>query len=220
MNNQIGLINIIVLFLVGTLNLVNIIYLDGPLMAYCIYVIPFYTMIIPVWLMWHKNVTLKIYALLFVLLGMCVTILGQHGNATGIIFICFSLYIYHSKRIIFFTFASLILSLVIKYLLNGFDFVKGMNLIIVYAYVLFIYYDLIHPKKPELQVSNNMDDINKEIVELLAAGYRPKEIGEKTDIFLSVDAVRKRIQRMCKQFDCETTEQLIYQLYKRGLFSH
>ena len=87
-----------------------------------------------------------------------------------------------------------------------------------YAYGILIYYNLFHPKKPSMAYHPRLDDENIEILEHLAAGLTNKEIADR--VFLSQNAVTKRLKTMRDNFNVKSNCQLIYDLSIKGFFRH
>ena len=89
-----------------------------------------------------------------------------------------------------------------------------------YAFIIKCYFDIIHPKKRTIKETDKIDYTNKEILQYIILGLQPKEIAEKLDgITITPDAVRKRIQRLRKDYNCENDIQFGILLRDKGIIS-
>lgn len=220
MKIKIGQINFSLIFLFTIINAISLTILKSPLKDYLIYGITFFIYIILFLIAKKKVGEYKSNALIFITVGIITTLLGEHGNTTGVIFLCFSLYIYNSDKWNIFLIIITTLTIIIKYLLLNMTVLQTLNIFILYSYIIIIYYILIHPKKPELINNPKIDDETRKVLQYLTLGYKIKEIAKLGNIYLSEDAIRQRLLRTRKEFMCTTNVQLTYELFKLGYFKH
>jgi len=218
MKLQIGHVNFFILIFFSLFNFITLLIGNRLIIDYLFYVLPFVIIGIIYFFLNRNNKSHKINALLFVVVGLFATISGQRGNATGIIFICFSLYIYNSYKTNLIITGLTIIAFITKYIILDLTVMNIFSLMMMYAYVLTIYYLLIHPKKTEMIKDPKISEQNREILQYLVAGYQYKEIANLGNIYFSADAMRQRITRVRRDFDCVTDLQLIYKLLKQGYF--
>ncbi len=218
MKLQIGHVNFFVLIFIGIFNTITLLIGNRPIKDYLFYVMPFIIIGIIYFFLNRNKKSLKINALLFLIVGLFATVSGQRGNATGIIFICFSLYIYNSYKTNLIILGLTIIAFIIKYIILDLTVTQTLNIILIYSYVITIYYLLIHPKKTEMIKDPKISEQNRKIIQYLVTGKQYKEIAEMGDIWLSSEAMRQRITRVRRDFDCFTDNQLIYKLLKQGYF--
>lgn len=156
----------------------------------------------------------KIDFLLFVAATPLSIFIGTWGNLTGAIFLCFSFYTIRDKTVILIILICAIISIFIKMLFDPDGTIpRTFNYIIGYAYIILIYFILIHPKKINLSRLNE-DEININIINLLISGDRIKEIADK--VYLSHNAVTKRIEKMRVKYNCRNNEQLVLYFVEKG----
>lgn len=207
-------INITVFLIVGIINLINCITMQRPLWRYFVYVLPFLSFSV-LQAVLNFKVNMKVNAIIFLILSIMSVAFGDRGNLTGATFLFFSIYSWGDKR---YTYVTLILSLftmVITFVIKEYTIPQSINYIAGYSYFIAIYYVLIHPKKPK--INNGFDEITNEIIEFLMMGFSNKVISER--LYLSVDAVNKRLQRAREKIDVKTNEQMIYKLIKKRYIS-
>jgi hypothetical protein len=165
----------------------------------------------------YKRNKIKTDAFLFACMGLFITLLGDAGNTTGIIFLCFSVYIFNSEKSLLVIFILTVVAIIIKMLILKLTAIGVINIFIMYSYIGAVYYALFHPKKLRLESNNQIDAVTTEIIELMIQGFSPKEIHQKMKNTISVDAISKRIRRVRNQFDSKNEAQLIITLIKKGL---
>ncbi len=207
-------INITVFLIVGIINLINCITLKYPLWRYLVYVLPFISFAILQAIL-NFRVNLKINAIIFLILSVLSVAFGDRGNLTGATFLFFAIYSWGNIR---FTYVTLILSLftmVSTFVYKDYTIPQSVNYIAGYSYFIAIYFIMIHPKRPKL--NNGFDEITNQIIEFLMAGYSNREISKR--LYLSIDAVNKRLQRAREKIDVKTNEQMIYKLIKKRYIS-
>ncbi len=158
----------------------------------------------------------KVNSLLFIMLSILSIIFGDHGNLTGAIFLCFAVYIIKQKEIIIGIIIVIIITILIKFVLIKYTLAQMMNYIIVFAAIILIYFDLIHPKRKINTCVLKIDEVDNQIMELLIGGLKNKEIADR--VYLSQNAVTKRIGNLRKKYNCYNNEQLIYKLFEKRFF--
>lgn len=85
---------------------------------------------------------------------------------------------------------------------------------LLYVLATLLYFSLTRQKSPEVVIpSISYED--RQIIQHLAAGKTKKEIA--SELFITADAVSKRISRIKKTCGVATTEQLVYTLAIKGL---
>jgi len=204
-------INILAIILIAVFNLITCITKQFSIDKYIFYVIPFFIMA-GIYILF-KNY--KIDALLFITASPLSIFIGTWGNLTGAIFLCFAFYCLEDKKIIIISLFFTLLCIFLKMLFDSNGTIpRTFNYIIGYGYILIMYFILIHPKKYGKLPTLNEDEINIKIIEMLISGSRIKEIADK--VYLSQNAVTKRIEKMRMKYSCGNNEQMIYFLVKNG----
>jgi DNA-binding NarL/FixJ family response regulator len=139
----------------------------------------------------------------------------EEGNLTGVVFIIFTLYIVKSKWLSILISALTIVIIGTK-VFYGFSGNQMIVLILGYVYSIGIYYILIHPKSDNRNkvICPNLDSQTVEILQKLYSGINIKQISY--DIFLSEDAVSKRIQRARVAMGAKSREHLLAICREKG----
>ena len=210
--HSITFINIIAFGTILIINIFDQIQRQQSFMGRIIYTLPFLVLMILCFIFRNKY---KFNAFLYA--GMSVLALlttSESGNLTGIIFLLFSLFVFQSLRtnIIILIITSIA---ILSKIFMGYTAMEIIGTFLGYAYCILIYYILIHPKQPK--ITNSMDDVDRQILELKISGHSTKEIADK--IYLSSDAINKRMKRACEKYECGNTEQLVFTLIEKGYIS-
>lgn len=209
--NIVTIINICMFLLLFVYNLLDQIIKNQNILLRIQYTVPFLIAAILCYVFRKKY---KYNAYLFAVMSVfSIVFTSQPGILTGAVFLVFSLYIFQTKKTNIIIAGCAAVAIATK-IFTGFSTIQVLNLIIGYAYCVGIYYILIHPKPDK--VPSKIDDVSWRIIEMRINGLEIKEIADK--IYLSTDAVNKRIKRMRHKFNCKNREQLIYKLSKLGYF--
>lgn len=211
------IINMACLFLIGTVNLINGIATGKGFLYFCGYSFIFYAVLLITYIFKIKS-KYKWNALLYALMGLAVTYTGYEGNFSGAIFILFSIYIFNTNKSNLILSISTLLIITSKFALKSFTIGETVNMFIIYSLVFIIYFILIHPKNPSMIYNPKIDEENSQIIELIAAGKTNKEIADK--VYLTQNAVTKRLKTMRDNFQVKSNCELIYILTKKGYFRH
>ena len=206
---SITIINIVACIIIFVVNLFDQIIKSQSIIDRCPYTLPFIVLGILCYIFRKKY---KFNAYLFASAAiLSALVMDDPGTLTGVIFLMFSLYIFQSLKTNIIILIAVFLSVVSK-IFTGFSGMEIVNILFGYVYCLVIYYILIHPKKPNIY--NGLDEITREIIEYKMAGWSTKQVADK--VFLSTDAVQKRISRACTKYDSGNLAQLVYKLMKKG----
>lgn len=200
------------LFISSIVNFINCIIYKYSWINYIIY--PGILFLIFVFYLVFKDY--KVNSILFFVCSILSIIFGNCGNLTGAIFLCFAFYIIKKKKIINIVICMIILTILIKFIIEKYTLAQMMNYIIIFIAIILIYFDLIHPKKIINTCVIKIDEIDSQIIEFLIKGLKNKEISDK--VYLSSNAVTKRIEKLRKKYNCYNNEQLIYQLFEKRFF--
>jgi DNA-binding CsgD family transcriptional regulator len=143
------------------------------------------------------------------MIGILSTLMGLEDNATGAIFLIYSFYIFHTTKSNIIIMCLTLVAIVCKFMFFGFTIAQAINMILAYIYIFLIYYILIHPKSDNKKpvICPKLDYQTVEILQNLYEGINIKQIAY--DIFLSEDAVSKRIQRAKKTMGAKSREHLL-----------
>lgn len=200
-------INILTLFLVLFFNIINSIQKTYDIERYIFYILPF-AITLPICIFFKSY---KIDAYLFLIASIMSILIGNWGNLSGAVFLCFSLYCFENKRLTMIVICLTIISVGLKFIFLRKDslITESILYLIGYSYIFIIYYILIHPKN---YFNIDEDSINKKIIQFLIEGNKNKEIANK--INLSQNAITKRIEKMRSKYNCGNNEQLIFYFIK------
>jgi len=203
-------INIIVLSLLLLFNFFNGFLQEMGILYYVYYVLPFFIVLVAYFLC--RKYYIDSYLLL--LASVFSILAGEWGNLSGAVFLCFFFYSIRDNTAIIITLICTLVAIVAKMCMdvNG-TITRTISYIIGYTYILTMYFLLIHPKKNNVNRLNE-DEINLTIIDLLISGYRTKEIADK--VFLSQNAVTKRITKMREKYSCKNNEQLVLCFIRKG----
>lgn len=197
-----------------SLNIIDMISQESNLFEYFKFALPFAIAMGVIYFI--KNY--KVNAIVYALFGILTTLTGSTGNFSGAIFICFSIYIFNTKKTNIILILLMVLSTAANYTMKGFTIADSLNNFAAYMFTIIIYFILIHPKKPSMIYHPKLDEENIEILEHLAGGLTNKEIADH--VFLSQNAVTKRLKTMRDNFNVKSNCQLIYDLSLKGFFRH
>lgn len=179
---------------------------------FIIYTVPFLIVIIIYFI--RKN-TLKLDPYIFFACALLCILAGNWGNLSATSFLIFAFYaISKIKKMIFIFLGFLILTIILKFvfLIRDGTIIDTVVYLIGFEFILFIYFNMIHPKKENIIILLNEDEINKTIIRLLTKGYRNKEIANIVN--LSTNAITKRIENMRIKYRCKTNEEMIFRFTK------
>ena len=207
-------INIFVLSLISILNIYTGIIEKMDFIYYVYYVLPFIISLI----IYNFFRNYIIDALLFIIASSLSIFISSWGSLTSPIFLCFAFYCLDDKKIIVITCFCTLIAIISKMIIdeNG-TIIRTILYIIGYSYIILIYYILIHPKK-SYNIIIDEDKINLEIIDFLIQGNRIKEIAIK--VYLSENAIKKRIEKMRLKYNCGNNEQLVYNFTEKGYIRH
>ena len=207
-------INIFVLSLISILNIYTGIIEKMDFIYYVYYVLPFIISLI-IYSFFRNYI---IDALLFIIASSLSIFISSWGSLTSPIFLCFAFYCLDDKKIIVITCFCTLITIISKMIMdeNG-TIIRTIMYIIGYSYIILIYYILIHPKK-SYNILIDEDKINLEIISFLIQGNRIKEIANK--VYLSENAITKRIEKMRVKYNCRNNEQLVYSFTEKGYIRH
>ena len=207
-------INIFVLSLISILNIYTGIIEKMDFIYYVYYVLPFIISLI-IYSFFRNYI---IDALLFIIASSLSIFISSWGSLTSPIFLCFAFYCLDDKKIIVITCFCTLIAIISKMIIdeNG-TIIRTIMYIIGYSYIILIYYILIHPKK-SYNIIIDEDKINLKIIDFLIRGNRIKEIANK--VYLSENAITKRIEKMRLKYNCGNNEQLVYNFMEKGYIRH
>lgn len=208
------LFNSSVAFIVATLNLYIFFTEKEGLIYLFTNVIFFYVGSIITIFMYKKKIY-KWNAFAYYLTGIIIILFDPRPNLTGAMFIGFAIIIYSTQKTNILILIITLLLLTLKAVIYDFDIPSIVGLFAGYSFSLIIFHILFNPQKITCKIPKT-DETTEEIIQYLITGLSPKEISEKINI--TPDAVRKRIQRVCKLNECRNTEQLVYKLMEKRYF--
>lgn len=171
--------------------------------------------ILSIYLILNKKIKYKANAVIFYLYSIILLFTDSQSDLTFTVFLIFSLYIFNTFKTIITMIMVTSLCILIKYLINDYSLVWFLTYLIGTAFVVSIYYVLIHPKDNIIVRSSFIDYTNEQIIKMTINGYSRKEISEK--LYISSDAVSKRIARLKRDFGFKngTNMQLLAYLIKK-----
>jgi len=156
-------------------------------------------------------------AILYIIQGLITTYIGFEGNFSGIVFIVFAVYIFNKDKFTITCIILTLLTLTAKFAFKELTIGQVVNMLIIYTVVFLIYYILIHPKKPEIEINiicKELDSETVRIIQMLYSGETIKEIADK--IYLTESAVTKRIYRANEIMNAKTRPHLIGICIEKG----
>ena len=196
---------------VGIINFINFVIENKATIEIATHQAPF-IIIGALLILYRKKISRHFTGIIFALLGIMTTLLGLEDNTGGMVFYIFAFYIFLTKtKYIIFTLALTFLAILIKSTILGFSIAESYNLIGFYIWAIIIYFDLIHPKpKPDNKITvicQELDSITVDILQKLYLGFSAKEVS--TMVYLTQDAVSKRIGRAKKTMNAKNTYHLL-----------
>jgi len=206
--------NASIAFIVASLNLMDYLTEETSILFLFTNVVFFYTITLLTLFMYKKKVY-KWNAFIYFITGITIILFDPRPNLTGAMFIGFSITIYNTQKTNIVILIITILLLTLKGIIYNFDIDSVIALFTGYSFSLIIFLILFNPQKITCEIPKT-DPITESIISDLISGMTPKEISEKINI--TPDAVRKRIQRVCKLNECKNTEQLVYKLMEKRYF--
>lgn len=190
---------------------VGILISNMPAWKYIVYPLPFLLTSIAIFL-FKKKLTPKITAGLFLAFSIMSIVFGDHGNLTGSIFLCFALYVFASTRISIVSGVVTILVILAKAIIDEWTIPQMVNYLSAYAYILAVYWVLIHPK---VKIhAEALDYETMEILRLVVMGIHKKEIADRMDMTQS--GISKRLERARVKMNARSDIELGIMLSKRG----
>lgn len=161
----------------------------------------------------------KIHAIIFFLCAILTTLTGSEDNAVGVMFICFYLYLENARgNKIIIAMATIAVALTARVILQKYSAVSLVNHYILYAYIIFVYFKVMHPKPVKLKNIPELTESEKEIINLMAEGYTSKEIPDQLEERISAGAVRSAQKRIRDKMGVATNSQLMAELGKKRAF--
>jgi DNA-binding CsgD family transcriptional regulator len=212
--NSLTKLSLVFLSVTLVLNLLDMIVEQAGLIQYVVFVLPFVITIGSVLIFRGYKVNAFVYAIF----GLLTTLGANTGNFSGAIFICFSLYIFNTKKTNVILIALLVVCIGANSTIRGFTVSDTLNNLNAYAFTVAVYYYLIHPRPAKIIESCKFDGENKEILEYLADGYSNKEIADK--VYLTHNAVTKRLKTLRDNMGVRSNSQLVHVLTKKGYYKH
>lgn len=177
-----------------------------------IWVVPFLLFSMLICLLKDK-INSKITAIVFVLFSFCSIYFGDVGNLTGAVFLCFALYIFANTKVSLVAGVVSVLLILFKAVVNNWSVPQAINYLSAYAYIISVYWVMIHPKPLVFPVSG-LDYETGQVINMVARGLPYKEIADKLSI--SDSAVSKRLERCRIRFGAKSNEHLVILLIKNG----
>ncbi len=167
----------------------------------------------------RKNISRKITAVLFSILGILTTLQGLEDNTGGLVFFIYAFYIFSNRTHIIITLSITSLAILLKSTLLGFSIAESYNIIIFYIWAIIIYFDIIHPKSDTSTsvICPKLDAETLQILQKLYSGINIKQISY--DMFITEDAVSKRIQRARIKMNAKSREHLLAVCRELGYIS-
>lgn len=217
-NVRVGHIIFISALMVAIGNAIQIISNHDPIHWHLIYVLPFIVLGGVALLIRHmKKSTI---ANIFMVLAWAGAYLGEEGNLTPAIFIIFALYIHISDTRLVLTLAGVLIVTVAKFAFAEYTVAQFFTYNSGYIFALGFYWYYIHPRGSGMFAldphnAGSVDDVTLKVLHLMAEGKRVKEIADR--VFLSREAVTKRLSRLRDEMGMSTNEQLIAYLVHIGM---
>lgn len=218
MRLRVGHIITISAFFVLIGNTITAITEGGPLLSIIIHTAPFALVAIGGLLVRiPKKSTI---ANIFMVLAWAGAYLGEEGNLTPAIFIIFALYIHISDTRLIVTLAGVLIVTVAKFAFAEYTVAQFFAYNSGYIFALGFYWYYIHPRGSGMFAldphnAGSVDDVTLKVLHLMAEGKRVKEIADR--VFLSREAVTKRLSRLRDEMGMSTNEQLIAYLVHIGM---
>lgn len=183
---------------------------------YLLHVAPFF--LFGTIVLWVPHPKKELVANLFMILAWAGAWLGEEGNLTPAIFIMFALYVDVSDWRLTATLAGVIIVTVAKFVFAEYTVAQFFTYNSGYVFALGFYWYYIHPGGPGGFApieGHPIDEINLRILHFMAEGKTRREIADR--VFLSYDAVNKRMERLREAMEFETVEVMMYRLTVAGV---
>jgi hypothetical protein len=223
-NLKISTIIIAAFLLFAINNFINILIAGRPILDYIKYVgiilIGLLGLVIIIKIFVKKKY--KAYAIAFFIFGIVTTYLGDQGNATGVYFICLSLYMFNSEKFNIFVISSIMLTIIVKSYVYYFTIFQASNLFLFYGIALLLFFKILHPNKYNKIRIGKIDTVTYDIIDLLIKGHTKIEISKMhigdDKKQRSINAINKRIEKLKLNNNCKNVFQLVYNLAEKSLF--
>jgi len=161
------------------------------------------------------------YSIIFHIFGIVTAWMGDRGNATGLFFLCISLYIFNSEKHNAFIIATIILTLIAKSFVYHYNIFQLSNLLILYSFGLLLFSNIIPSCETKIR-NGKIEPTQYDIIEKYLAGYHIEEI-EKIELGIpkkrrSKRAIYGHIQKARKNYNCNNDIQLGFVLAQNDIF--
>lgn len=193
-------------------NFANIIISKAQLSDLFVWVLPFLLLSAAICFLKNK-ITPKTTAIVFILFSFGSIYFGNLGNLTGAVFLCFALYIFANTKVSVVAGVVSVLLILTKAIADEWSVPEVINYLSAYAYIISVYWVMIHPKPLVFPVSG-LDYETGRVINMVANGMTYKEIADRLSI--SDSAVSKRLERCRIRFDAKSNEHLVILLIKNG----
>lgn len=154
---------------------------------------------------------------IYSLCALLITFTGSTGNFSGAIFLVFAIYIFNSSAVTVILLSLSAVAIAARYVFMGYTIPDTLNLFVAYAFVLGVYFILMHPKKETRIVVADIDATTIQIVKYLQDGMRVKDISE--NVYLSDSAIYQRLHRAREMYRCGNNVELYERFDELGYFS-
>lgn len=180
-----------------------------------IYVAPFVAMS-AAFFIFNEKIPKKATGWILLLFTIPAIFAGDNGNITSATMLCFAFYLIPKRALIIAGITSMFAAIIVKAVISGFTVAQSLNYLAAHAWVLGIYFLVIHPKP--LEVSHkDLDAETLETIRLSIKGKTHQEIADIQDI--STAAVSKRITRAVKKVNAASVLDLAIMVVKTGQVS-
>lgn len=195
-------------------NLIAVVLNNGSLFDYIMYVgifIPIITVLLLI-----KNPKNKIVSIILLALSCIGVWFGGDTNLVSATLFCFAIYISMDKKTIFIYSGCLLISIILKFTFMGLNIPQLFVILSGSSFIIILYQHYIHPK----EVKNNiifcpkLDSQDLQIAQLLLEGDHIRDIADK--VYLTQDAVSKRIGRAKVKMDAKSTLHLVGICQEKG----
>ena len=178
-----------------------------------IYALPFFIFLF-IYVFIHSY---KIDTCIFIAASAFSILFGEWGELQGAIFLYISYHFHGNLYLFIISFICTIITIMIKIIFNSSFITNAFIYIIGFIYIFILCYILFFPKKL-YNIVIDEDKINLKIIDFLIQGNRIKEISNK--VYLSENAITKRIEKMRVKYNCRNNEQLVYNFTEKGYIRH
>jgi DNA-binding CsgD family transcriptional regulator len=154
----------------------------------------------------------------FMVISWVWAALGGVGNLGPAVAIIFALYIHISDKRMIATLSGVLIVTVAKFALHGYTVAQFFTYNSGYMFAIGFYWYYIHPRGSGLFTPHEghpIDELTLTILHLMAEGYQTKEVADR--VFLSREAVSKRLSRVRKELGARNNEQLFAYLTLKGI---